>query len=75
MVYMKDFKEVVKLKIVPTTFVFHCTLCNQEIIDYDRHLGLIKMNEHVLTRHSREVQSLDKEDLYSRKPTVVLDSF
>ncbi len=72
---MKEFVEVVKFKIIPTTFVFHCSLCGFEISDYDRHFGLIKMNEHVISKHSQEVQSLDKEDLYSRKPTIVLDSF
>ena len=72
---MKDFKEVVKLKIIPTTFVFHCTLCGFEITDYDRHFGLIKMNEHMISNHSKEVNSLDKENLYSRKPEIVLDSF
>jgi hypothetical protein len=72
---MKDFVEVVKFKIIPTTFVFHCSLCSFEISDYDRHFGLIKMNEHVISKHSTEVQSLDNEDLYSRKPTIVLDSF
>ncbi len=72
---MKDFKEVVKLKIIPTTFVFHCTLCGFEITDCDRHFGLIKMNEHTISNHSTEVNSLDKEDLYSRKPEIVLDRF
>ena len=72
---MKDFKEVVKLKIIPTTFVFRCTLCGFEITDYDRHLGLIKMNEHIISNHSREVNSLGKEDLYSRKLEIVLDRF
>ena len=72
---MKDFQDVVKLIIVPTTFVLHCTLCSFEISDYDRHLGLIKMNEHVISKHSAEVQSLDVEELYSRKPAIVLDSF
>ena len=72
---MKDFKEVVKLKIIPTTFVFRCTLCGFEITDYDRHFGLIKMNEHIISNHSTEVNSLDKEDLYSRKPEITLESF
>jgi hypothetical protein len=71
---MKDFIEVIKCKIIPTTFVFHCSSCGFEISDYDRHFGLIKMNEHVISKHSNEVQSLDNEDLYSRKLTIVLDS-
>ncbi len=71
---MKEFQEVVKLKIVPTTFQFRCTVCGFELSEYDRHLGLIKMNEHVITKHP-EVSALDKEDLYSRKPTVNLESF
>ncbi len=73
--YKKDFKEVVKLKKIPATFLFRCTLCDLEIDDYDWHLGLIKMNEHVMSKHPTEVQSLDVEELYSRKPTIVLDSF
>ena len=72
---MKDFKEVVKLKKIPATFLLRCTLCNFEISEYDWHLGLIKMNEHVITKHSAEVRSLDTEELYSRKPTIRLDSF
>jgi hypothetical protein len=72
---MKEFKDVIKFKTIPTTFVFHCSLCGFEITEYDRHFGLIKMNEHVIAKHSREVESLDKEDLYSRKPTIVLESF
>lgn len=72
---MKDFKEVVKLKIIPTTFVFRCTLCGFEMTDYDRHFGLIKMNEHIISNHSTEVNSLGKEDLYSRKPEIMLDRF
>ena len=72
---IKEFKDVVKLKIIPTTFVFRCTLCGFEITNYDRHLGLIKMNEHILANHSHEVNSLGKEDLYSRKPEIVLDRF
>ncbi len=72
---MKEFKEVVKLKIIPTTFVFRCTLCGFEINNYDRHFGLIKMNEHIISKHSTEVNSLGKEDLYSRKPEIVLDRF
>jgi hypothetical protein len=72
---MKDFKEVVKLKIVPTTFIFRCTLCGFEMTNYDRHLGLIKMNEHIVSDHSTEVNSLGREDLYSRKSEIVLDKF
>ena len=72
---MKQFQDVIKTKIIPTTFVFHCTLCGFEITEYDRHFGLIKMNEHVISVHSHEVQALDKEDLYSRKPAINLDSF
>jgi hypothetical protein len=72
---MKDFKDVVKLKIVPTTFVFRCTLCGFEMTNYDRHLGLIKMNEHIVSDHSTEVNSLGREDLYSRKSEIVLDKF
>jgi hypothetical protein len=72
---MKEFKDVVKSKIIPTTFVFHCSLCGFEIAEYDRHFGLIKMNEHVISAHPTEVQSLDMEDLYSRKPAIVLDGF
>lgn len=72
---MKDFKEVVRLKIIPTTFVFRCTLCGFEMTNYDRHLGLIQMNEHMISNHSTEVNSLGREDLYSRKPEIVLDGF
>jgi hypothetical protein len=72
---MKNFEDVIKSKTIPTTFVFHCSLCGFEISEYDRHFGLIKMNDHVLARHADEVQSLDKEDLYSRKPTIVLGEF
>lgn len=72
---MKDFKEVVKLKIIPTTFVFRCTLCGFEITNYDRHFGLIRMNEHMVSKHSKEVNSLGREDLYSRKMEIVLDKF
>ena len=72
---IKDFKEVVKLKIIPTTFVFRCTLCSFEISSSDRHLGLIKMNEHIISNHSTEVNSLGREDLYSRKSEIVLGRF
>jgi len=72
---IKEFKDVVKLRIIPATFVFRCSLCGFEISNYDRHLGLIKMNEHIISSHSTEVNSLGKEDLYSRKPEIVLGSF
>ncbi|MDD5701620.1 MAG: hypothetical protein PHU23_06160 [Dehalococcoidales bacterium] len=72
---MKEFNEVIKFKTIPITFMFHCTLCNYEITDYDRHFGLIRMNEHVIAAHPTEVHSLDKEDLYSRKPAIVLEDF
>ena len=72
---MMDFKDVVKLKMIPTTFVFRCTLCGFVMTDYDRHLGIIKMNEHTVSKHSSEVNSLGREDLYSRKPDIVLDGF
>ena len=64
---VKEFQDVVQLKVVPTTFVFRCTLCGFEVTNYDRHLGLIKMNEHIASKHSDEVNSLGREDLYSRK--------
>jgi hypothetical protein len=72
---MKDFKNVVKLRIIPATFVFRCTLCGFEMTNYDRHLGLNQMNEHMVSNHSTEVNSLGKEDLYSRKSEIVLDRF
>lgn len=72
---MKEFREVIKFKTIPTEFVFRCSLCDYETKNYDRHFGLIKMNEHILSSHSTEVRSLDKEDLYSRRPAIVLDSF
>ena len=72
---IKEFNEVVKLKIIPTTFVFRCTLCGFEMTNYDRHFGLIKMNEHIVSNHSTEVNSLGREDLYSRKMEIGLDSF
>ena len=72
---IKEFNEVVKLKIIPTTFVFRCTLCGSEITSPDRHFGLIKMNEHMVSNHSKEVNSLGREDLYSRKMEIVLDKF
>lgn len=74
-IIMKDFKEVVRLKIVPTTFIFRCTLCGFEITEFDRHFGLIRMNEHITSKHSTDVNSLGREALYSRKPEIVLDSF
>ena len=72
---MKDFEDVVKLNIIPATFVFRCTLCGFELTDYDRHLGLIKMNKHVISEHPNEVNSLGREDLYSRKPEIKLEKF
>ncbi len=72
---IKEFNEVVKLKIIPTTFVFRCTLCGFEMTNYDRHFGLIKMNEHIVSNHSTEVNLLGREDLYSRKMEIELDSF
>lgn len=72
---IKEFQDVVKFKVIPTTFVFHCTLCGFEVTNYDRHLGLIKMNEHIVSSHSAEVNSLSREDLYSRKPKIVLEKF
>ena len=71
----KEFKDVIKCKIVPATFVFHCSLCGFEITNYDRHFGLIRMNEHIIQKHAFEVNSLSKEDLYSRKPDIVLGKF
>ena len=73
--HMKEFKEVVKMRRIPATFLLHCTLCDFEISDYDWHLGLIKMNDHVKSKHPGEVILLDAEELYSRKPTITLDSF
>jgi hypothetical protein len=72
---MKDFKEVIKLRRIPATFLFHCDLCDFAIDHFDWHMGLIKMNEHVTSKHSAEVKSLDTEALYSRKPDIILDSF
>lgn len=72
---MKEFKDVVKFKIIPTTFIFRCTLCSFETKNYDRHLGLIDMNNHIISNHSAEVNSLGREDLYSRKTEIKLDSF
>lgn len=72
---MKYFTEVVKLRKVPATFLLKCTLCNYEISDYDWHLGVIKMNDHLVTRHPKDVLPLDKEELYSRKPEIRLESF
>ena len=72
---MKDFKEVVKLKIIPTTFVFRCTLCGFENTNFDRHFGLIKMNEHIVSNHSAEINPLGTEDLFSRKTEIKLDGF
>lgn len=72
---IKEFNEVVKFKIIPTTFVFRCTLCGFETTNYDRHLGLIDMNKHIISNHSTDVNSLGREDLYSRKTEIKLDSF
>ena len=72
---MKEFKEVVKLRKIPATFLFHCTLCNFETNDYDWHMGLIKMNQHIRSKHPSEVRLLDNEELYSRKPEIRLESF
>jgi len=72
---MKEFKDVVKLKIVPATFVYRCAICGFTIDNYDRHFGLIEMNKHMISNHSTEVNSLDEEDLYSRKPDVALERF
>ena len=72
---MKDFKEVVKLRKIPATFLFHCVLCGFETNNADWHLGLIEMNKHIMGNHSTEAQSLDMEELYSRTPTIGLDSF
>lgn len=72
---MKDFKDVIKLKTIPITFQFKCSLCQFEIVEYDWHFGLIKMNDHIIEKHAGEVQSLDKEDLYSRRPVITLESF
>ncbi len=72
---MKELKDVIKLRKIPATFLFHCTICKFEISDYDWHLGLIKMNDHVMDKHLAEVQALDKEELYSRKPNITLESF
>lgn len=70
-----EFKNVVKLKIIPTTFVFRCTLCGFVMSDYDRHIGIIKMNDHMHVAHSHEVNLLGTEDLYSRKADLVLGDF
>ncbi|MBI2869126.1 MAG: hypothetical protein HYX96_04795 [Chloroflexi bacterium] len=72
---MKEFTEVVKLKVIPTTFVLRCSLCGHEVTNFDRHLGLIKMNEHIVSMHGGEVNSLGKEALYSRKQEIDLDKF
>ena len=72
---IKEFKEVVKFKIIPTTFVFRCTLCGFEVTNYDRHIGLIDINKHMISNHSTEVNSLSREDLFSRKTEIKLDSF
>jgi len=33
------------------------------------------MNDHIIEKHKGEVQSLDVEDLYSRRPVITLESF
>ena len=72
---MREFNEVVKLQVIPTTFVLRCSLCGHEVTNFDRHLGLIEMNEHIVSKHAQEVNSLGKEDLYSRKQEIALDKF
>jgi hypothetical protein len=72
---MQEFEEVVKMKIIPMTFVFRCSLCGFELNHCDRHFGLIKMNEHIVEKHSREVDPLGREALYSRKAEVNLETF
>ena len=72
---MKEFKDAVKLKIIPTTFIFKCSVCGEEITDYDRHFGLIKVNDHMVTKHINEVNSLSKEDLYSRRADISFERF
>ena len=70
---MKEFNEVVRLKIIPTTFIYHCTICGFEITNNDRHFGLIKINEHMVSTHAHEVNILDNESLYSRKIDIPLE--
>jgi hypothetical protein len=72
---MKKLNEVVKLRTVPTTFIFQCSLCGWETRNFDRHFGLIDINEHLLQEHQGEVRTLDKEELYSRKPSIELQAF
>jgi len=72
---MKDFREVVKMRKIPASFLLRCELCNLEISNYDWHWGLVKMNEHVADKHSNEAQTLDREELLSRKPTIRLESY
>jgi hypothetical protein len=72
---MEEFQNVVKMKIIPATFVFRCTLCGTTITNYDRHFGLIEMNKHMIENHSTEVNTLDEEALYSRKPEITLERF
>jgi hypothetical protein len=72
---MKDFKDVIKLKTIPTTFNFKCSICGYSITEYDWHFGLIKMNDHCIEKHPAEVKTMDKEELYSRRPVVTLESF
>ena len=72
---MKEFNEVVKLRIIPTTFVYHCTICGFETTNSDRHFGLIKINEHMISTHAKEVNFLDNESLYSRKIDIPLNEY
>jgi hypothetical protein len=72
---MKEFNEVVKLNIIPTTFVYHCAICGFETTSSDRHFGLIKINEHLISAHAKEVNFLDNERLYSRNIETQLDKF
>ena len=72
---MKEFNEVVKMKIIPATFVLRCSLCGHELTGFDQHLSIIQMNEHIVSKHSREVNSLGKEELYSRKQHIALERF
>ena len=71
----KDFRDVIKHRKDPAKYKLRCHLCDFEITDYDWHLGLIKMNEHIIIKHSSEVFSLDMEELYSRKPRIALDYY
>jgi hypothetical protein len=72
---MKDFQDVVKSRTIPITFQLKCTLCDYQVSEYDFHFALIDMNEHMKTKHKKEVKALDMEELYSRKPNISLESF